>query len=467
MTVSYISSRARSGDGAVPFADALINGLAPDGGLYCPVEIPELVVPGEADTYAQLAVAVMWPFVEGWIPKTQFRELVAASYATFDAPEVCPLREVGPNLYLLDLTKGPTFAFKDVALQLLGRLLATELQQRDNLQVTVVTATSGDTGSAAIAALADRANIELAVLHPHERVSPVQRRQMTTVTAANVQNLAVEGSFDDCQDLVKAIFAQPELVAPRRPAAVNSINWARVMAQTVYYVDAARRVAPRGAPVSFAVPTGNFGNVLAGWYAKQMGLPVDTFVVASNRNDILTRFFETGRLESRPVEPSLSPAMDIQVSSNFERLLWEASDRDGPAIKALLTEFREQGAVDVPESWAQAIRNEMVGERLDDDGTLAEIARTYQETELLIDPHTAVALAAARKHQKGDVPMVVLSTADPAKFPQAVKDAVGFAPSVPPRLAETLGRTEHFDVIASSLDAVSAALRGSEPMLSD
>ncbi|MBT8202797.1 MAG: threonine synthase, partial [Acidimicrobiia bacterium] len=399
--IRYRSTRAAA-DGAdtdLGFGDVLLAGLAPDGGLYCPLDIPALpdLAPITAETpYVEAATTVIAPFVAGTFDEAELGAMVTAAYAGFRHPDICPVTELGPDQYLLDLTRGPTLAFKDVALQLVARMLDAELERRGE-QVTVIGATSGDTGSAAIEALAGRSNINVTILHPLGRVSEVQRRQMTTVDDANISNLAVRGTFDDCQDLVKAAFADTALRAELNLAAVNSINWARVVSQIPYYVVAARRVSPDESPVSFSVPTGNFGNVLAGWYGKQMGLAVDRFVVASNRNDVLTRFFETGLLVTESVEPSLSPSMDIQVSSNFERLLWEVGGRVGEAISELITTLRAIGRVEVPASWCRVIAADFDGLRLDDDTTLAEIAEVLRTTERVIDPHTAVGTHAARK----------------------------------------------------------------------
>lgn len=412
-------------------------------------------------SYAEVAGAVMWPFVEGSIERDVFQTMVAEAYSSFRDPAVCPVVDLGDNHHLLDLAKGPTLAFKDVALQLVGRLLDHELERRGR-RVTVLGATSGDTGSAAIEALQGRHNVSVVILHPKGRVSEVQRRQMTTVDAANVRNVAIDGSFDDCQDLVKAAFNDPALREEFGLAAVNSINWARVMAQIVYYVTSARAVAPVvdgvSQPVSFTVPTGNFGNVLAGWYAKRMGLAVDQLVVASNQNDILPRFFETGRLTARPVAPSLSPSMDIQVSSNFERLLWEASGRDGKAIDELLTTFRADGDVEVP--WVETLRAEFDTGRLDDDGILAEIKLVHEQLGLLIDPHTAVGTYVARQVRRdSSVPMVTLGTADPAKFPDAVEKATGVRPELPPFLSELMSRPEYLVDAPNDLGAVTSEMR--------
>lgn len=448
MTLTYTSTRGVAPD--LGFADVILTGLAADGGLYCPTTIPELPDLGPDElTYADIAKRVMWPYVEGSLPYDEFAVLVDDAYTGFRHPDVCPIVELGNGHHLLDLTKGPTLAFKDVALQLVGRLLDRELENRGE-RVVVLTATSGDTGSAAIEALAGRDNVQAVVLHPNGRVSDVQRRQMTTVDASNIHNVAVEGTFDDCQDLVKAAFLDHSITAGRPPAAVNSINWARVMAQMVYYVTAARAVAPGGGPISFSVPTGNFGNVLSGWYAKRMGLPVDQFVVASNVNDVLPRFFVTGELVAAEVSPSLSPSMDIQISSNFERLLWEASGRDGQAIADLLTTFRAEGRAPVPEKWSAKITAEFDSAKVDDDETVAEIARVHNEIGIVVDPHTAVGLAAARREQRNSqVPMVTLATADPAKFPDAVERAIGIRPALPSFLAELHDRVERYEVIAN------------------
>lgn len=463
MTLRYRSTRA-AGDAAdaggedLSFGDALLAGLAPDGGLFCPTEIPALPTITAETGYVDAAVAILEPYVAGTFSVDELGSMATDAYRSFRHPEICPVYELGSNRYLLDLTKGPTLAFKDVALQMVGRMLEAELDRRGR-RVTVIGATSGDTGSAAIEALANASNIDVLILHPLDRVSEVQRRQMTTVTAANIHNVAIEGTFDDCQDLVKAAFGDQALRGDIDLAAVNSINWARVMCQIVYYVTAARSVSPDGRPVSFSVPTGNFGNVLSGWYAKRMGLEVDRLVVASNRNDVLTRFFETGSLEIHSVAPSLSPSMDIQISSNFERLLWEASGRDGAAIAALLAELRTAGRVDVPGEWHQAILADFDADRLDDGGTIDWISSTYAGAELVVDPHTAVGLHAADKLAKRDVPMITLSTADPAKFPDAVEKALGQRPELPAHLAEILTKPERFEPMANDLDLVAEKLR--------
>lgn len=455
--ISYESTRGEAP--SLFFADALLAGLATDGGLYCPVGIPELPELDPDMSYAEIAELVMWPFVEGSIERDAFHTMVVDAYRPFRDVAVTPLVDLGTDQFLLDLSKGPTLAFKDVALQLVGRMLEHELGNRDG-EAMVFAATSGDTGSAAIEALANRKHLAITVLHPNGRVSDVQRKQMTTVDAPNVMNAAVNGTFDDCQDLVKAAFNDPELREGLRLAAVNSINWGRVMAQIVYYVVASLRINNMSAPISFSVPTGNFGNVLSGWYAKRMGVPIDRLVVASNRNDVLTRYFETGTLSTRDVAPSLSPSMDIQVSSNFERLLWEASGRDGAAVAALLTEFRSVGRAQVPTEWTDLIRAEFDAARVSDDETLEEIARIHDDLGILLDPHTAIGTRVARDLGQPGVPMITLGTADAAKFPDAVEQATGVRPPLPGFLSELFDRTERFvefdNDLATVTDAVAA-----------
>jgi threonine synthase len=460
--IAYVSSRSDRSAPPLSFGEVLLAGLAPDGGLYCPLTVPhldDLAIEVTADTpYVDAAVAVLTPYTAGTFAADELRAMATEAYRSFRHPEVCPVVDLGPGHHLLDLTRGPTLAFKDVALQMVGRMLEAELARRGRT-VTIIGATSGDTGSAAIEALAGKAGIQVLILHPHERVSEIQRRQMTTVDAPNIHNVAIRGTFDDCQDLVKASFADPELRDEVGLAAVNSINWARVLCQIVYYITSARTVRPDGGPVSFAVPSGNFGNVLAGWYAKRMGLAVDRLVVASNRNDVLTRYFETGRLETRVVEPSLSPSMDIQISSNFERVLWEASGRDGAAVADLLGRLRASGSVEVPDDWRAVIDADFVGARLDDAGTEEQISSTHADAELVVDPHTAVGLAAAQRFAVDGVPMITLATADAAKFPDAVAGAVGARPELPPHVAEILVRPERYEVLDNDLSTVTGLLR--------
>jgi threonine synthase len=454
----YVSTR-----GAAPvlgFADTLLAGLATDGGLYVPDHWPQLAQEGSVSTpYAATAVEVMRPFVEGALEPDELSSIVADAYATFSHPDVTPLVDLGDDLWLLELFHGPTLAFKDVALQLVGRLFDHELANRGS-RVTIVGATSGDTGSAAIEACRDRKSIDIVILHPKGRVSEVQRRQMTTVRSPNVFNVAIDGTFDDCQDLVKAMFNDEAFRTEQQLSAVNSINWARVMAQLVYYVVAADRLGGRRAPIAFSVPTGNFGNVFAGYGAARMGLDVRQFVVGSNPNDILTQFFTTGEMTIGDVHPSLSPSMDIQVSSNLERLLFELYDRDGAAIDELMARFRRERHVTIdPDRFAELTRV-WHGVRVDDDETIRIIRDMHERTGMLIDPHTAVGLGAARAARRDPgIPMVTLATAHPAKFPDAVEQATGIRPALPPHLAELLDRPEQYTELPNDLAAVERFVR--------
>jgi threonine synthase len=452
VALRFVSSR-----GAAPtleFADVLLAGLATDGGLYVPEKWPALDVDDAAESYTDVAIDVMFPFVEGSLSRDELASMVVDAYATFDTPEVTPLVDLGDGLHLLELFHGPTLAFKDVALQLVGRLFDHELARRGE-RVTIVGATSGDTGSAAIEALRDREAIDVVILHPKGRVSEVQRRLMTTVDSANVHNVAIEGTFDDCQDLVKAMFADVSFRERQQLSAVNSINFARVMAQTVYYVVAQRRLG--GGPVSFAVPTGNFGNVYSGYGAMRMGVPIRQLVIGSNSNDILTRFLATGTMSISEVHATLSPAMDIQVSSNLERLLFELVGHDGAEIAELMARFRGEGTVTFPNELLDALSESFSGSRWTDEETLSEMRSTHQATGRVIDPHTAVGLAAARSASRDPaIPMVVLGTAHPAKFPDAVEEAVRERPRLPAHLVDLFERREHLDELPNDLEAVKA-----------
>ncbi|MGB8275203.1 MAG: threonine synthase, partial [Alphaproteobacteria bacterium] len=383
---------------------------------------------------------------------------VEDSYASFRHKAVAPLKQLDQGLFLLELFHGPTLAFKDYALQLVGRLFDRVLTRRGK-RVTVVGATSGDTGSSAIEACAGRDAIDIFILHPKGRVSEVQRRQMTTACAANVHNIAIEGTFDDCQDLVKAMFADAPFRDQMHLSAVNSINWARIMAQTPYYFAAALELGAPDRKVSVAVPTGNFGNVYAAFCARRMGLPIERLVVASNRNDILARFFKTGEMRLAPVEPSLSPSMDIQISSNFERLLYDLFGGNGSAVSKWLRAFRDTGRMRLAKTRWREARRLFSGFRADDAETLASIAAVYRETGELIDPHTAVGVAAAKAERDRSVPMVALATAHPAKFPDAVEKATGVRPQLPPHLADLMTRKERFTALPSKLAAVEAYIR--------
>lgn len=456
--MKYVSTRGQAP--VLGFGDVLLAGLADDGGLYVPERWPSLPERRPGAGYAATAVDVMLPYVEGTLDRATFAPIVEQAYATFTHPEVCPVVPLGDTgLHLLELFHGPTIAFKDVALQLVGRLFDHELTRRDR-RATIVVATSGDTGSAAIEACRDRMALDIVVLHPKGRVSDVQRRMMTTVDEPNVHNVAIDGTFDDCQDLVKAMFADVAFRDEIQMSAMNSINWARVMAQVVYYVTASATLAPEGGPVSFAVPTGNFGNVLAGWVARRTGLSVNQLVIGSNSNDILFRWLATGVMETRGVHATLSPAMDIQVSSNHERLLFELFDRDAAKVAETMTEFRLAGRADMGETRLAGISEVFDGARFSDEETTAEIRATYEETGVVVDPHTAVGIAAAKAARRDpDVPMVCLATASPAKFPEAVEAAIGVRPELPDHLADLLDRPERFDELPNDLAAVQTHIK--------
>jgi len=447
----YVSTR-----GAAPvldFGDALLAGLADDGGLYVPEAWPVLGDGGRGD-YVETAVEVMSPYVGDSVGADAFAAMVEDAYAVFDAPDVVPIVELSDGIHLLELFHGPTLAFKDVALQLVGRLFDHELDRRGE-RVTIVGATSGDTGSAAIEACRDRDNMDLVILHPAGRVSDVQRRQMTTITSANVHNVAVDGTFDDCQDLVKAMFADVVFRDRVGLSAVNSINWARVMAQVVYYVVAAERLGGRRSPVAFSVPTGNFGNVFAGHVARCSGLAVPQLVVGSNTNDVLTQFFVEGTMTIDEVVPTSSPSMDIQVSSNLERLLFELLDRDGAAVAEQLDRFRASGSFRLDPVLHAALADGWAGARFD-DGTVRDcIATEADRSGVLLDPHSAVGVLAARACRRDpSVPMVALATAHPAKFPDAVADATGIRPPLPERLADLHERPERLTRLPNDLAVV-------------
>ncbi len=493
----YVSTRsAPQRRQRLAFDDVLLAGLAPDGGLYVPERVPELpelpaALPvsselpeaphGQSEAlfepselpaapqdvsgraagmfgYAELAARLMAPYVGEALTVDELTAMACDAYCGFARPEVCPLVELAEDHWLLELFHGPTFAFKDIALQVVARMFDHELQRRGE-RAMIVAATSGDTGSAAMEAVAGRDRLDIVVLHPAGRTSEIQRRQMTTLDAANVHAVALDGTFDDCQDLVKAMFADEAFRRDMRLAAVNSINWARVAAQIVYYVWAARRLAADGRPVTFCVPTGNFGNVLAGHYAQRMGLAIDRLIVASNSNDILSRLLETGELVAHDVKPTLSPSMDIQISSNLERLLFELCDSDGAATAALLQQFRACRRVKLSPSQHRRIRERFAGERLDDAETLEVMRRVHAESRMFIDPHTAVGVGVAERCRRPGELVVSLATAHPAKFPEAVALATGRAPDPPAALADAAERPERCTSLPNDVSAVKAFVR--------
>ena len=445
--MQYISTRGQ--DGPLGYEEALLSGLARDGGLYLPVDYPRFTADEIREmaglSYATLAGRIMARFTDGEIDEVELAAMADDAYADFTDPEIAPLRQLNDRIHVMELFHGPTIAFKDYAMQFLSRAFDRALRSAGR-QAVILGATSGDTGSAALEAFKGREAVDIFILFPEGRVSPVQQRQMTSVVAAGAHAVAVDGDFDDCQAIVKTLFNDHSFRDAVNLSAVNSINWARLMPQIVYYFKAALALGAPDKPVAFSVPTGNFGNVFAGYVAKRMGLPIEKLIIASNRNDILTRFFEGGAMQRETVTPSLSPSMDIQVSSNFERLLFELMDRDGAAVAGVMTRFAETGSFALPQQVMAAARDQFAAYRLDDDGTLAEIAASAAEG-MLLDPHSAVGVSAARRAVDDGtladtVPVVALACAHPAKFQDAVARATGDTPALPPHLADLMSRPE-------------------------
>lgn len=446
----HISTRGEAP--SLSFADALLAGLARDGGLYLPQALPRFsaqeIAGCAGKPYAAVAERVVGALADGDIAAEALKAMIHEAYGTFRHPAVCPLVQLGDNLFALELFHGPTLAFKDVAMQLLGRLMDYVLAQRGE-RATIVGATSGDTGGAAIDAFKGLERVDVFILYPHGRVSDVQRRQMTTVEADNVHAIAVEGTFDDCQNLVKALFNHHAFRDELRLSGVNSINWARIAAQVVYYFTAAVALGGPHRPVSFAVPTGNFGDILAGWIAKQMGLPIGRLMVGTNSNDILARTLETGVYEMRGVAATTSPSMDIQISSNFERLLFEAHGRDGTAVRRLMQSLAQSGRFEIAAEPLARIRADFDAVAQDEASIASEIGTVWREAGYLLDPHSAIGVAAARKALQTDpaTPVVALGTAHPAKFPAAVAAASGITPALPAHLADLMERKERFSLL--------------------
>ncbi len=446
----YISTRGRAP--ALGFCDTLLAGLASDGGLYVPERWPALPRARPGASYASAAAGVVGAFAGDELEPVLLERLCAEAYASFRHPAVCPLVQLDADEWLLELFHGPTLAFKDLALQLVGRLFEHVLSERDE-RITVLVATSGDTGSAAISGLASCSRAQIVVLYPDGRVSDVQRRQMTTVDAANVHAVALEGTFDDCQRIVKELFADTALRERAGLAAMNSINWARIAAQVAYYAWATASLGDRS--LVFAVPTGNFGNVLSGWVARASGMPLERLVIGSNANDILPRLLESGRLETRGVVHTLSPSMDIQISSNLERLLFELYGRDPERTASELAEFSRAGSLSLDATALAAVRDLFEAATLDDEATLAAMGAEYRRSGTLLDPHTAVGLTAGRLRKVArETPLVALATAHPAKFPEAVERATGISPPLPPALADLHDRPERSERVAANADAV-------------
>ncbi len=452
----YHSTRGNAPD--LDFAGATLAGLASDGGLYVPAEWPvftrDQIAAMAGLDYAETAVRVMLPFVGDSLSEDELRDLCRTAYGRFSHAAVTPLVQIDHDQWLLELFHGPTLAFKDVALQLLGLLFERFLHGTDQ-RLTIVGATSGDTGSAAIDAVAGRANIDIFMLHPAGRVSDVQRRQMTTVLAPNVHNIAIEGDFDTAQALVKAMFNDPGFSGRFRLSAVNSINWARLMAQVVYYFYAAVRLGGPDREIAFSVPTGNFGDVFAGYVAARMGLPIARLIVATNVNDILHRALTNGDYSSTTVTPTATPSMDIQVSSNFERLLYDLGGRDGPALATQMQGFEANRAMRLTNAQSQGSAALFTSARIDADGMTAAMRWAHDHAAQTLDPHTAIALAAARDCGI-DAPVVTLATAHPAKFPDAVEHAIGHAAPLPGRVGDLFDREERYVTLPATFEAVTA-----------
>ncbi len=453
----YQSTRGQAPE--LGFEDAVLAGMASDGGLYVPKELPkfsaEKIRSFAGMRYEEVAFEVMKPFVADAISDQELQTLIEESYADFRHSAVAPMVQLDQNLWVLELFHGPTLAFKDFALQFLGRLLDLILKRR-NQKVVIMGATSGDTGSAAIEGCRRCDNVDIFILHPNQRVSEVQRRQMTTVIADNVRNIALEGNFDDCQNMVKTSFAnQAFLPDGRQLVAVNSINWARIMAQIVYYFYSAVALGGPDRPVSYSVPTGNFGDIFAGYLASKMGLPIDRLVVATNANDILHRCISDNDYSLHPLVHSLSPSMDIMISSNFERMLFDLYEGDAEAIAELMANLKEKGSLKLSTLALKRARTLFGSYRLSDDEMIDVIRDEFEKTEYLLDPHTAIGVAAGRKYQAGAIPMVCLATAHPAKFPEAVRKA-GFSydPALPHHMEDLFEREEAYEVISGDLDKV-------------
>lgn len=461
--IRYISTRG-PGD-PKSFMDVILSGIAPDGGLYVPDLWPNIdrstLTHLSGVPYTVIAANVMAPFIGNMLSPATLQQILVDAYdsGSFDHNTIAPLNQIGPNAWLLELYHGPTLSFKDYAMQFIGHLFDHVLDQQKR-KMTIIGATSGDTGSAAIEACKNCKNITTIILHPKGRTSDVQRKQMTRVDSENIHNIAIEGTFDDCQSMVKAMLTDEKLKQDLQLSAVNSINWARIMAQMVYYVSSAIALGAPHRSVSFTVPTGNFGNVYSAWCARQIGLPIEKLTIASNRNDVLTRFFETGHMTLEKVMPSLSPSMDIQVSSNFERYLFDLSGRNAATVNSIMGDLKSQKSFNIDSNNMQRARQDFASARCSDDETLSMMRECYESTGILIDPHTAVGLHAATKTQEDPTtPNIILACAHPAKFPDAVFQATGIKPKLPDHLADLMSRPERFTVMPNDLDKVKTLVK--------
>lgn len=451
--MQYVSTRG--GDGG-DFRTVMLRGLAGDGGLFVPASFPEIdadEMRAMADLrYPQLAARVIGRFTGDFSGIDELEVIAADVYGRFSHPDVAPIVDIGDGRWLMELFHGPTLAFKDMAMQMLGRLFDLAVA-RSGARATILGATSGDTGAAALEAFRDRDSLDVAILYPHGRVSEAQRRQMTTVDAPNAQAIAIDGTFDDCQDIVKALFADRGFSARVGLSTANSINWARVVAQIAYYVWGAVRFGAPDAAVSYAVPSGNFGNVYSGYVAKRMGIRIDRFIVGSNHNQVLSHFLETGDLVLGDVEPTIAPSMDIQIPSNLERLLFEIYGRDGRTLDADLRRLRASSTLSIRPEIRRALEGHFLPAWFTDDEIRALIADVHAATGMIVDPHTAVGIGAARAHPR-PTPVICLGTAHPAKFPAAVADAIGVEPDTPPALAALDDAAERVTRLPADVDAV-------------
>jgi threonine synthase len=456
--MKYISTRGLAP--ALRFDEAMMTGLARDGGLYVPdvvpVMSPEQIAALAGLSYEDVAFAVMRPYLGNTFTDAEFRDLIAKAYAGFKHPARAPLKQLGPNHFLLELFHGPTLAFKDFAMQLIGQMMQATLA-KSGQRITIVGATSGDTGSAAIEAFRGLSNVDVFILFPHGRVSEVQRRQMTTPVEPNVHALAMDGDFDDCQARVKDMFNDFAFRDDVRLAGVNSINWARVLAQVVYYFSSAVSLGAPHRAVSFTVPTGNFGDIFAGYIARKMGLPIEKLVIATNQNDILHRALTSGDYTPTGVKPSISPSMDIQVSSNFERALFDAYNQDGAAVSSLMTDLRT-GSFHISQGALQVLRDTFASGRVSEQETSDTVARTFAQTGEVLCPHTAVGVNVAEKHL-GTTPMITLATAHPAKFPDAVQAAMGLRPALPAHMAAMATAPERLTRVPNDQSALQTLIR--------
>ncbi len=458
--MQYVSTRGQAPN--LGFCDAVLAGLASDGGLYLPAEWPQLsndeIAALANRPYRDVAFEIISRFVDGEIADTDLNSIIREAYSGFRHPSVAPLAELEPGLFVLELFHGPTLAFKDVAMQVLARMMDHILAKRGQ-RATIIGATSGDTGSAAIEAFRGRENTDIFILHPKGRVSPVQRRQMTTVLDENVHNIALEGAFDDCQNLVKSLFLDKDFRDGVHLSGVNSINWGRIVAQIVYYFTAATALGAPHRKVSFTVPTGNFGDIFAGYAARQMGLPIEKLVIATNSNDILRRTFQTGAYRTSDVVPTASPSMDIQISSNFERLLFESAQRDAQTIQAMMDSLKQSGGFEIARGIMKNLTRFFSVGSANETETAQAIASVLEHSEYLADPHTAVGLHVARQQKRISAPMITLATAHPAKFPDAVRSASGIDPELPGWLSDLHERTERCDVLANDTRTLQEYIR--------